>query len=347
MFDKMKENVSLQEAYNLIRENIALVDGSVFGMLEVSGENAADYLDSLVTRDIRYLGIDMVSECLFLKEDATVLGNAFICRLDNEFVVLTPPGSVEKVNSWIKENAVGGVEVKNMSDDNALLFIEGVNSYKIVRDVLKMDIDMLPLRSLGISDVKEEQITVARIGRSGEYAYALIASESTLTSLIEDIKTYATDEGWKCEFTTEEAMEVCMVETMQPSFKLLDSEKYNLFEMGIQWMIQYEKEDYIGYEKMKALFEEPKTSIPVGFISRDAKDVASGSMVSLEGEEIGEVLCACFSPRLNGVIGLAKVKEEVAVSGVTFDVETSSGRCEMDTISSPIIRPISWDIAIE
>ena len=54
--------MTIEEAYAQIRENVAMVDGSAFGILSVTGDGAADYLDGIVTRDIKYLSIDTVSE---------------------------------------------------------------------------------------------------------------------------------------------------------------------------------------------------------------------------------------------------------------------------------------------
>ena len=59
---------SFEEGYRLLREQAALVDGSTFGILKVSGDNAAASLDALATKDIQYLNIDTVSECLILNE---------------------------------------------------------------------------------------------------------------------------------------------------------------------------------------------------------------------------------------------------------------------------------------
>ena len=62
---------SFEDGYRLIRQGTALIDGSGFGILKVSGDSAAEELNALVTKDVQFLNIDTISECLVLEEDAS------------------------------------------------------------------------------------------------------------------------------------------------------------------------------------------------------------------------------------------------------------------------------------
>ena len=162
---KYTEGLGLEEGYKRIREGFAFIDGSVFGMYKVSGSGAADTLDKLAARDIAYLNIETVSEALVLDEDAKALGVPYFCRLDEDFIVLTPPGC-EKAGAWISEKcAEDGADVADLKEEKSLLFIEGPAAYKPVREVLGVDVDLLPIRGITqVDDWNGFALTVMRIG---------------------------------------------------------------------------------------------------------------------------------------------------------------------------------------
>ena len=70
----VKLYTSLDEEYRAIRKESGFVDYSAFTTLRVSGDGAAEYLDGLCTKDIQFLNIDMLAECLMLDADGAALG---------------------------------------------------------------------------------------------------------------------------------------------------------------------------------------------------------------------------------------------------------------------------------
>jgi len=345
---KYTEGVGTEEGYRRIREGFAFVDGSVFGMYRVSGSGAADTLDRLAARDIAYLNIETVCEALVLDEDARALGVPYFCRLDEDFIVLTPPGC-EKAGEWIREKcAEDGVEVTDLQEEKSLLFIEGPASYKAVREVLGVDVDVLPIRGITqVDDWNGFVLTVMRIGRSNEYAYAVVAEDDAILKAVEDCGAFAEENGIEAGFAGEDAMTVCMLETNQPNFTMLDTENSSVFELGLAWFTQFEKEEYIGHDRLMELFAGEKAFGMVAFKGIDVKNTEPGAKILLEGEEIGCVLEACYDPKLDTVIGTAKLREDLAVAGIELTLKDGTGESRIETVAQPFIRPLSWDRQME
>ena len=345
---KYTEGLGLEESYRRIREGFALVDGSVFGMYRISGSGAAETLDRLAARDIAYLNIETISEALVLDEDGKALGIPYFCRQDEDFIILTPPGC-EKAGKWICDKcAEDGVEATDLKEEKSLLFIEGPSSYKAVREVLGVDVDLLPIR--GITQVEDWNgfaLTVMRIGRSNEYAYAVVAEDGAILKAAEDCRAYAESKGIEAGFASEEAMEVCMMETNQPNFRMLDTEHSNVIELGLTWFTQYEKEEYTGHDKLMELFAGEKAFGVTAFKGLEAKSAEIGAKILLEGEEIGCVLEACYDPKLDTVIGTAKIRQDLAVAGIELTLKDAAGESRIETVAQPFVRPLSWDQPIE
>lgn len=207
-----------------------------------------------------------------------------------------------------------------------------------------MDVDLLPIRGITqVDDWNGFALTVMRIGRSNEYAYAIIADDDAILKAVEDCGAYAADNGIEAGFASEEAMAVCMMETNQPNFTMLDTENSTVFELGLAWFTQFEKEDYIGHDKLKELFAEEKAYGMVAFKGLSAKSAEIGAKILLEGEEVGSVIESCYDPKLDTVIGTAKLRQDLAVAGIELTLKDAAGESEIETVAQPFIRPLSWD----
>ena len=58
-----------------------------------------------------------------------------------------------------------------------------------------------------------------------------------------------------------------------------------------------------------------------------------------DGQRIGTVTSACYSPRLEKNIGFAMLPIEHASMGNRFEVQTQHGRTEAVTVPKPFIDP--------
>lgn len=331
--------------YDVLRHHIGVIDGIGFAVLKVQGDEAAEFLDSLVTKDICFLNPGKVSECLFLNEEAEPLGLTYIINNEDSFVVLVPPENAETVTKWIQDKLVDGVTVTDMTQTHSLVFLEGEKSWKIIRELFNFAVETLPLRDMTHIDYEGEKILLTRIGRSGEYGYAVLATDATVVKYVEACMSKFSDLG--VEFCGTDALETCMLEISQPLISPDTAKEGNLFEFAQQWFVQYEKEDFCGHEKLVELFEGEKERLSVGFRCCSAKTIPDGATVSLYGEEVGKVVRAKYDPSFDGVLGIAMLRIDIAVSGIELTVVADGEEHTIETLSSPFVRPLSWDSQID
>lgn len=335
---------SLNEEYRTLRTDNGIIDRNGFSVIKVEGDEAAEYLDRLCTKDIMYLNIDMISECLMLDNDANALGCVWVMHAGDDYYVAIPYESSEDVIAWMNEQAKDAAVTLVDCKDKALVSIEGRKSWKIVRDVFDLDVDILPLRGIQeIEDYEGVQFTVCRIGRTGEYGYMFFGEEDAVKKAIDGCIDYASKQGIRLTLCGAAAEEVCMLETRQPNFRYENRDKGNVFELCEQWFIQFEKEEYIGHEALMEKFAEEKSRLSVNFVLDDATALTEGDEVSLEGDGVGSVLVAKYCPALDKTIGIALIDTAYAVAGIELSVKGH----RLETVSSPIIRPLSWDEKME
>ena len=91
------------------------------------------------------------------------------------------------------------------------------------------------------------------------------------------------------------------------------------------------------------LFEGEKEYGAAAFKGVGAKSAEIGSPILLEGEEVGCVLECCYDPKLDAVIGTAKLRQDLAVAGIELTLKGADGEIQIETVAQPFIRPLSWD----
>ena len=335
----------VETEYNVFRHGIALVDGVGYAMLKIEGDNVIEEIDALVTKDIRYLNPGKIAECFFLNENAEALGISYIVNDDDTILVLVPPENAEAITAWIKEKLGDSLNITDMTSDNHLLFIEGEKSWKIAKEVFEFPIETLPLRDMVKVEYSSNNIMLSRIGRSGEYGYAMIGSHDAIHSIAEHLlNTYSNDNLAWCGT---EAMSVCMLEVNQPLINDSSVKEGNIFELAYQWFVQFDKEDYCGRDVLMSQFEEKLTKCCVGFVAENVTEIATDSEVYLEDELVGKVIYSKYDPALNGVLGYLLLDIKVAVSGIPLTIKANDSSATAMTVSSPFVRPLSWDSQME
>ena len=338
------EYTSLEEEYKTLRTDNGIIDRSGFTVIKVGGSDAAEYLDGLCTKDILYLNIDMIAECLMLDDSAEALGSVWVMHAGDDYYVVIPYESSDNIPEWMNDH-IGDKDV-NLTDcsEMALVSLEGRKSWQIVRDVFDLDVDILPLRGIQeIDDYDGKRFTVCRIGRTGEYGYMFFGEEDAVKKALEGCFGYASKKGMKLSLCGAAAEEVCMIETRQPNFRYENKDKGNVFELCEQWFIQFEKEEYIGHEALMDKFSKDRSRLSVNFVLDDRTALAEGDKVFLDGENAGEILVAMYCPALERTIGIALIDVDYAVAGI----ELTAGNHKMETVSSPVVRPLSWDEKME
>ena len=98
-----------------------------------------------------------------------------------------------------------------------------------------------------------------------------------------------------------------------------------------------------------AVFEELRSGVArrtIGFGGAGTPPPA-GSTLLRDDVEVGIVVHAVTSPGRGGMLGLARVDDELAVAGVALDLRGPDGGVSaVSTLTSPYVFPRSWSIPI-
>ena len=137
----------LQE-HTAVRTAVGLFDVSHMGEALVSGPAALAWLNSLTTNDVARLSPGRAQYSLLLREDAGILDDILVYQIgDERYLLVLNASNAGKDLSWLRDHSVPGVELADVSDDTALLAVQGPGALALLAPLA--DVDLAGLRRFG------------------------------------------------------------------------------------------------------------------------------------------------------------------------------------------------------
>ncbi|MGQ9557832.1 MAG: aminomethyltransferase family protein [Desulfurispora sp.] len=332
---------SLEQEYRALRQKAVLLDFSYAGRILISGEQAMEYMQKMCTRDLEYLMPDRALFSLVLDQEARPLDVVTVYNHGESYWVETSPWGRQAVWQLLTENCVDGMEVRDLSEQYAVLGLEGPYAWQVLSRVADFDVSILAYKGFLPASWQGEPFWVARMGYTAEYGYRIYAAPGLAEQLWTVLAGEAEPAGYH-------ALEVAMLEVRQPLLHRELGEDGNVLRCGLNWLVDLNKEDFWGKEALMAQRQNGYDYLTVGFCAGPAVQLAAGCVVAAaEGTEIGQVVTCLFSPGLGKQLGLARLQHEWTASGLDLLVRDVHGEWQpVRTLSAPYITPKSWNVAM-
>ena len=112
-----------------VRTDCGVFDVSHMGELEVEGPRAGELLQSLLSNDLDGIGAGEAQYTLLTNERGGILDDLIAYRLgDFRYLLIVNASNREGDFRWLKEHEISGSDVRDVSDDYALLAVQGPNA---------------------------------------------------------------------------------------------------------------------------------------------------------------------------------------------------------------------------
>ena len=346
MSNQINVQEETNEAYDAVRNGIGVIDLSATGRIVVKGEDHVEFLDRLVTKDIIFMEEETTLFTLLLQEDGTVIDIINLFKNEDSLTVITTPHKKEMVLAWLQNQKPSGVEIIDISQTHSLLGFEGPYAWKLAQKFLDFEISSLPFQSFVLNQLFGKEFLLARTGVTAEYGYQLLFEKCLEPIVLETVNSFK-EEDIKLKKVDWETLETLMLEIRHPYFEFKHLEELNIFEAGLEWFIDFYKDEFYGRESLEQQSEAGVNKRIVGFTTGIESKITVNDEIFIEEQLIGKVIELKESPVLNRRLGIALLEEPFAVSGIGFYVKNKENALyEAHTQSSPYILPKSWSIKI-
>jgi aminomethyltransferase len=303
------------EEHRAVREACGVFDVSHMGEIEVSGAQALQLLQRLLSNDVAQidLGVDGggAQYSVLCREDGGVLDDLFTYRLDSErYLTVTNAANHGRDLEWFEAHAgeFPQARVTDRIDDYAMIAVQGPRARGIVQAISDAP---LPARMTAATrSLAGADVLVCGTGYTGEDGVELLCAPADAPGLWDElVRRGAVPAGLAARDTLR--LEVC--------FHLYGNDlmlERGPIEAGLGWCCN-EDTGFIGADAVRAVREAGAREKLVAFeidgpgIARQGNPVVGG----------GEVTSGTMSPSLAKGIGMAYVPAERAAFGSDLEID--------------------------
>lgn len=309
--------------YEFAREGGAgLFDLSSRGRVRVSGAEAVQFLNGMVTNDVKALAENAWLTAAFPNAQGRLLAFARILHCADGYLFDTEAATAGRVSQTLERFTLAGdFHVADVTSDILTLSVQGARAADIITATLGSEAAAVDRYRINTPHWNEQPVSVIRATHTGEDGFDLFVQAEHAPSLFEAlIAAGARPVGF-------EALEVLRVEAGLPRFGVDMDESNVVLETGLDEAISYTKGCYVGQEIIARIHWRGHVAKRLtGLSFEDAATTERGAKVrSTDGKEIGRVTSAAFSPQLNKGIALAYVKYDYLAPGTAVSVVSAEG----------------------
>jgi aminomethyltransferase len=237
-------------------------------------------------------------------EKGGIIDDVIISKINsNEFVFIVNSSNIKKDFEWITKN-VKSCEIQNLTNEYALLALQGPKAENILRDAGVEEIKNLKVFHLLESKLYGIECIISRTGYTGEDGFELFF-DSKQTQIWDELLSIGSKYGIKPIGLG--ARDTLRLEAGLMLYGNDIDETITPLEAPLKWTVKFETE-FIG----KSALEQKKVERKMrGFEINETKRVArKGNKIFNEGKEVGIVTSGSFSPTLGKPIGYCFVPIE-------------------------------------
>ena len=327
-----------QNFWNLVNDAI-LCDVAVERQVEITGPDAAQFVQMLTPRDLSKMAVGQCKYVLMTNAEGGILNDPILLRLaENHFWFSLADSDILL---WAQGIAVhSGLDVTITEPDVSPLQLQGPRSGEIMQALFGDGI--LDLRYFWLREIELDGIplVVSRTGWSSELGYEIYLRDGASGgALWERIMATGMEYGLKPGHTSS----IRRIEGGMLSYHADADMKTNPYELGLDRLVNLDMEaDFIGKAALRRFQSEGVSRRQVGLIIDS--ELLKGPNTSFwpinyNGTEIGKVTSAVYSPRLERNIALAMVPVDFAHIGMGVEVVMPSGPTGATVAERPFYDP--------
>ena len=327
-----------QNFWNLVNDAI-LCDVAVERQVEITGPDAAKFIQTLTPRDLSNMAVGQCKYILITNVDGGILNDPILLRLAENHFWLSLADS--DILLWAQGVAINsGLDITIVEPDVSPLQLQGPKSGKIMQALFGdsiMDLRYYWLREVELDGIP---LVVSRTGWSSELGYEIyLRNGAQGYELWEKIMAAGVPLGLKPGHTSS----IRRIEGGMLSYHADADISTNPFELGLDRLMNLDMDaNFIGKAALLRIQEDGVTRKQVGLIIEGVPLKGPNTTfwtIQKGGVKVGKVTSAVYSPRLEQNIALAMVSVEHADIGTSVDVLAGSGLIRASIVGRPFYDP--------
>jgi aminomethyltransferase len=296
---------NLKDEVRAVREDVGVFDVSHMGEFFIEGPQAIEFIDYLVTNDIKGSALKKAIYSPLCREDGTIIDDLIVYKLEeNKVMICVNASNIDKDFNWMSSHVDRfDCELINRSSDFSLLAIQGPKTFQILESIdLGFDLQDIEYYSIQEGISGNTPVLLARTGYTGEDGFEIFGSHEYIKSLWQKMMQKGVV---PCGLGSRD---VLRLEVCYPLYGHELNDEVTPLDCGLKWTVKMDKADFIGKKALSSYqpnYRLLKVQLDKG-IPREGYKVEK-----VNGQAIGTVTSGTMSVALGRGIAIARVDKSL------------------------------------
>ena len=324
--------------HETVRNAVGVFDVSHMGEFLIEGEHALELIQKVTSNDASKLTIGKAQYSCLPNDTGGIVDDLIVYRIkETTYLLVVNASNIEKDWQWIQSKNDIGATMRNLSDDYALLAIQGPKAIEAMQALTSHDLSAISFYNFIVGDFAGiEHVIISATGYTGSGGFEIYCKNSEAKQIWDKVFEAGANYGIKpiglaARDTLRLEMGYCLYgndidDTTSP------------IEAGLGWITKFtkkftnsdalEKEKQNGAKRKLIAFELNERGVP-----RHGYDI-----VDANGIKIGEVTSGTMAPSLNKGIGLGYVPTAFAEVGSTIFIQIRKNAIPATIVKLPFYK---------
>ncbi|HEY1316473.1 MAG TPA: glycine cleavage system aminomethyltransferase GcvT [Gaiella sp.] len=303
-----------------VRSRAGAFDVSHMGQLHVDGPAAQAFLQSVLSNDVDRVEDGGAQYTLLTNEAGGIVDDLIVYRLSHGcFLLVVNAGNRGAAYEWLKDREPRGVEVRDASDEYALVAVQGPSSLEL------LGLDEAPAFTHAMGEVAGVETMICRTGYTGEKGVELLCPADDGVALWDAVLGRGVV---PCGLG---ARDTLRLEVCYPLHGNDIGEETDAISAGLGWVCALDTK-FTGADALRRVKEDGPERRLAAFVMEEKAVPRQGMAISGGGE----VTSGTHSPSLDVGIGMGYVPSQRAATGTELEIDVRGKPRRARVVAKPI-----------
>jgi aminomethyltransferase len=341
---------SITDEHLAVRNAAGIFDISHMGEVTVSGAGAAEFLNRVLTNDIRKLAPGQGQYTLMCNERGGVIDDLYAYQLsEGVYFLIINASRISEDVAWLKSEAAkftGDLNLTDASHNYSAVAVQGPRAKDFISAVIP-GASVSAKRVNVVTELKKNEVggfhfehggvLVGRTGYTGEDGFEIIGSDPAIQHIWDKVLELGKPFGVKPAGLG--ARDTLRTEACYPLYGHELDENTTPIEAGVGFFVALDKGDFIGRSVLaEQKANGTKKKLVVFKMTDKSAPPRPHYAIFANGNKIGDVVSGTQSPTFNVGIGMGYVPPEFSPVDTRIEIEIRGKQYAAVVVKKPLYK---------
>jgi aminomethyltransferase len=323
------------EEHHAVRRRCGMFDVSHMGRTFIVGTDAAPFLRSAVTYNVRKLREGQGHYTLLCNREGGIIDDPYVYRLDDQrFLFVGNASNADRdlthIQALLQPDA--DVEILDRQEQTVMLAVQGPDAEGRMARLLGAEVAALEKRRCTELPFFQYKLFVSRTGYTGEDGFEIVTSPEAGRAIWRQLRAEGVE---PCGLG---ARDTLRLEAALPLWGNDIDESTNPYEAGLGWVVTLDDNaDFVGRDTLERIKSEGVTRKLCCLKASDRGVIRDHYPVLHDGANVSTVASGSFSPTLGVSIAMAYLPLDLAKEGTPLTVDIRGKPLPVTVVKRPFV----------